>query len=198
MVVTVGPTPGGGICAGMPVAPGVTCRPGALPTATTAPTAPGTPGAPLAPPTRGEILQLILQMHLPTPTIGSAPCTDAGCMGAVGVPVWLWHQQLGPQSKVVSIRGYQITLNATAGPTTWSMGDGNTVVCNGPGTPYDISMGWATSPDCGYQYDTKGHFTIRAAITWHVTWGGVASGTQDVPLTSAVNVTIGEYQALVR
>ena len=36
------------------------------------------------------------------------------------------------------------------------MGDGETVVCRTPGTPYEDRFGMKSSPDCGHTYDAPG------------------------------------------
>lgn len=158
----------------------------------------GGAAAPPPLPTQGQVINLIAKVHLSQPQIGSAPCSTAGCMGAVGVPVWLWRQNIAPVAQTVTINGYTLTIKAVPGKTTWSMGDGHTISCASAGTRYSTSMGWASSPTCGYMYETKGRYTLRSTLTWTVSWTGVISGSIPWTTTSATTLTIGEYQALVQ
>ncbi len=47
-----------------------------------------------------------------------------------------------------------VTATEQVTPIRWTMGDGATVTCTGPGTPYRCSEGMADSPDCGHRYAT--------------------------------------------
>lgn len=57
------------------------------------------------------------------------------------------------------------------------MGDGDSVTCDGPGTPYSASDPSATT-DCSYTWRDPGSFTVTATVYWAVTWTatGVAGG----------------------
>lgn len=138
------------------------------------------------------------QMKLTNPKIGSAPCAEAGCMGAVGVPVWLWATDLGDKSMTVTLGPYSVSAKASVPKMSFNLGDGRTISCTGKGTPYDTSKGWAESPDCGTKYLKKGKRTVTATATWHVTWTGVNTGDLDIPASSSTTLTIGEYQALTQ
>ena len=50
----------------------------------------------------------------------------------------------------------------------WLMGDGQVVVCSGPGTVYEDRFGKADSPTCGYTYSKQGVYTVRAESLWRV------------------------------
>ena len=84
------------------------------------------------------------------------------------------------------------------------MGDGHSVTCASPGTPYKRSLGAGVSPTCGYRYvrssaDQQGAvYTVVATTTWAVTWsGGGESGALTVTRSSSARVRIGELQVLV-
>lgn len=145
------------------------------------------------------------QITLPKPTIGSAPCTRANCKGAVGLPVWLWTDpgNWTPQTASASLGG--VTVNVTAKPrsVTWSMGDGGTVTCTKPGTKYNTSMGFQSSPDCGYRYlktslkQPGGRYTVQATSTYDVVFSGAFTATLNPTTSSTTTVVITEYQAIV-
>ena len=99
--------------------------------------------------------------------------------------------------------GISVTVSAKTTNITWAMGDGNTVTCTTPGTKFDVSMGFRDSPDCGYRYQKTsrsqpgGKYTVAATATWTVTWTGAFTATTTVTTASNVQMTIGEYQAIV-
>ncbi|MGW0770762.1 ATP/GTP-binding protein [Streptomyces sp. NPDC002676] len=105
----------------------------------------------------------------------------------VGMPMWMWVNQgpttYGPNSASASLTGVTVTATAEVSSISWDMGDGSSaVVCNGPGTKYNASMGKAPSPDCGHVYDqastneTGGKFHGTATATWTVDWKITAGG----------------------
>lgn len=138
------------------------------------------------------------KIKLAKPNVGSAPCTGAGCQGAVGIPVWLWTQALPTQSESASAGSRTVTVSDKVTKVTWDLGNGTTITCNGSGTAYDPSMGWATSPDCGVPngYPQAGRYTVTATFHHEVTYTGVNLPAENVTSTTSTNVTIGEYQAI--
>ena len=92
-----------------------------------------------------------------------------------------WH----PITATAAVPGESVTATATPTSVTWNLGDGNTIVCQGPGTPYAAtdSPGEA-SPTCGHTYTIHPHgqpnnaFTVTATVSWAVDWaGGGQAGT---------------------
>lgn len=160
-----------------------------------------------AAPTPAELAQqAIATMRLEGPAIGMAPAQ--GKTGLVGLPVWLWTAVTattwGPATASASVPGLTVTATARAKRIVWDMGDGHTVTCTNPGTPYRISKGNAQSPTCGYVYTRSSAsqpdhaFTVTATTTWTVTWtGGGESGALTVTRSSIARVRIGELQVLV-
>lgn len=168
-----------------------------------APAAP--PPPPPSPPNPADVARAAsAQLPLPKPGIGSAPCTDPGCMGAVGMPVWLWTtNSWAPVSSTASIGGVTVTATAHITDVDWTMGDGGSVHCTTPGIKYDVSMGFTQSPECGYVYQTHsrnepgGKFTMTATAHYTVVWTGAYTDTITLPTTSTVDVAIGEYQSVI-
>ncbi|MFC7512143.1 ATP/GTP-binding protein [Streptomyces thermocarboxydus] len=74
----------------------------------------------------------------------------------VGVPMWMWVNRsattYGPNTASASAGGITVTATAKVSKIVWKMGDGASVTCNGPGTPYTSSQGMAESPTCGHVY----------------------------------------------
>lgn len=126
----------------------------------------------------------------------------------VHLPIWLTldHSSWTQQSATASVPGVSVTATARPVKAVWSMGDGGSVVCAGPGTAWQPGMDpAATSPDCGYTYRRSsagaagGRFAVTVAVTWEVTWaGGGASGTiPGLTTTSTVRVPVQESQAVI-
>lgn len=157
------------------------------------------------PPSAYQVAQMAsARIRLDNPRIGSAPCTTAGCMGAVGVPVWLWVDDGFPtRTATASVQGVSVTVTARMERVDWSMGDGHTVTCHTGGTPYTIGLGWRESPDCGYLYQQtsreqpNGTYTLRATAHWTIVFTGDYRATMNRTTTSAVQVKIGEYQVVI-
>ncbi|MEU3749075.1 hypothetical protein AB0E71_28375 [Streptomyces narbonensis] len=85
------------------------------------------------------------------------------------------------------------------------MGDGTTVTCAGPGTPYDATQGKAPSPDCGHRYKAPstaqkgGTYAGRATATWTVEWTAPAlgdAGTLTETRATPFTVRVVEVQVL--
>jgi hypothetical protein len=63
------------------------------------------------------------------------------------------------------------TVTAQPSKVLWTMGDGTTVTCDGPGTPYNPSIPDADqSTDCSHTYQHDGAHTAMATIVWTVSW----------------------------
>lgn len=125
----------------------------------------------------------------------------------VGVPMWMWVNQTvttyGPNTASASAGGITVTATAKVSKIVWKMGDGTSVTCNGPGTPYSGSAAMAESPTCGHVYSKTsasaagGKYAVTAASTWTIDWqGGGASGQLTETRQSDVQVAIGEVQVV--
>ncbi|MFG2961384.1 ATP/GTP-binding protein [Streptomyces sp. NPDC048291] len=123
----------------------------------------------------------------------------------VGVPMWMWVNQsattYGPNTASATAGGITVTATAKVSKIVWSMGDGSSVTCNGPGTPYTSSEGMAQSPTCGHVYSktsaANGTFKVTATSTWTINWqgGGQAGQLTEVRQTN-VQVAVGEVQVV--
>jgi hypothetical protein len=185
--------------------PGGTCI--GLKTQGVDPASPGAPaaaGAHASPETVAQ--QAVRQLQLPSPVIRMNP--DASAAQVVGVPVWLWVDRGGwrPVSKTVQVPGVAVTAMATPQRVIWSMGEGGSVTCAGPGTPYSTAYpAQASSPDCGYTYrrSSAGQpgeaFPVTATVVWTAVWhGGGRSGTVPGLVSRArVPVRVSEVQGVI-
>ena len=143
------------------------------------------------------------QLRLPSPVIASSP---AGTQ-LVRLPTWLWLDRAmwQPQSATASVPAVSVTATATPASVSWAMGDGSTVTCTGPGTPFPAHGDpQAASPDCGHTYQRPSagspgeRFPAAATVSWRITWSGAgASGTfPDMTTSAAASFRVAEAQAL--
>lgn len=149
-------------------------------------------------------LQAVEKMTLLGPDITSPRATGRY---VVGVPMWMWVNQsattYGPNTASASAGAVTVTATAKVTKIVWRMGDGATVTCAGPGTPYTGSAGMAESPTCGHVYAKTsagvpgGKYEVTAMSTWTIDWqGGGASGQLTEMRQSEVQVAIGEVQVV--
>ncbi len=121
----------------------------------------------------------------------------------VAMPVWLWMDPSEWHSVSASATAGPVTATVTAAPTraVWEMGDGATVVCNGPGAPYRSGG----TPPCSHAYrdpstaQPGGAYTVSVTVTWSVTWTSNtgAAGTQDaIDLTTDFPLVVKEAQGV--
>lgn len=152
------------------------------------------------------IEEAMASFRLPEPQIATSPGTDS--LVLVNTPLWLWVEPEGWGAESTSAQLGESSLTVTAAPvrTVWTMGDGTTVECEGPGTPFDPAVHDAASasPDCGHVYTAAPGAdavrTVTVRVLWDTSWSfsGGGGGTLD-QLTSAseVDLTVRESHGLV-
>lgn len=146
-------------------------------------------------------------LDLPSPAIRMSPADDQ----VVQLPSWLWIPDGQWQPQQVSASAGPVTSTVTATPVrvTWDMGNGDTVDCDGPGTPYRARFaGQSGATDCSYtyRYSSAGQpgesYQVTSTVAWELTWtatgaaGGGGLGTVETSAAQPVRVT--EIQALVQ
>jgi hypothetical protein len=144
------------------------------------------------------------RLNLPAPVLKVNPPGTA----LVNVPVWLalgggWEQQ----SATASVPGLSVTATATPQRVEFTMGDGGSVVCTGPGMVYRPGEHdpYSASPDCGYTYRRPSvgmageAFGISVTVSWTVAWSGGGQGGTIPGLTTTGSTTlrVGESQAII-
>jgi hypothetical protein len=164
------------------------------------------PGAALTPAQAAGLV--VRRMVLRAAEIGIVPADKPGSIGAVGAPVYMWTTPgpttFGPQVLTSSAGGTSITATAKVDRIVWTMGDGASVVCRTPGTPYEDRYGFDSSPDCGYRYTRTSAgrpgnaYPITATSYWLIDWSGPGGSAGQIPLTlnSNTSIVVGELQAL--
>lgn len=127
------------------------------------------------------------------------------------LPTWLWLERGDwvPVSATASVPGVSVTAVARPESVVWSMGDGHSVVCKGPGTAFSRSAKGAadagkSSPDCGYTYRSSSAgepgdaYRVSARVRWSVSWSGAGQSGVFPGLTTeaSVSLRVAESQAL--
>jgi hypothetical protein len=166
------------------------------------------PGVPTLTP--GQAARILIEsFELEGITVGFAPDPSvAGSRSYVGVPIWMWAENptplsYGPFEQVTTLGQIEITATAQVTSIAWNMGDGTTVACANPGTPFVAAFGAVDSPTCGHRYartsasQPGGTFPVTATSQWQVTWtGGGESGVIPLTTTATTAVQINEIQSV--
>ncbi len=162
------------------------------------------PAAPPPPDPEDLAREAIASMGLHAIDIGIAPEATPGSIGIVGMPSWMWAENpggttLGPITRTASAGGYTVTARAEVDKIVWNMGDGTSVTCTGPGTPYADQYGKKESPDCGHVYTRQGQYNVTATSFWTVEWNGIGeTGVIPLDFSESATITIGEAQVITQ
>lgn len=147
----------------------------------------------------------VARMQFEAVGIGIVPEDAPGRVGLVGLPTWMWVDNptpntVGPLTEVARLGPFEVSATARLDRIEWDMGNGDTTVCDGPGTPYEDRFGKQESPDCGYMFTKQGRYTVTANSFWTVTWQGLGqTGTIVLdPLAQQTQITVGEMQLLTQ
>ena len=167
-----------------------------------------TPTRPRPRPTQSTVVSSAMgALNPPTPTIHTSPAYRSGLL--VQTPTWLW---LPPSywrtySTTIVVWGYVVTLYATPTTVRWTMGNGDSITCLGPGTPWIPGFGDALST-CRYTYRHSSdgasgdRYRISATVTFVGSFTTVGLGGMRGPLgavtrSSSVYAPVAEIQGLV-
>ncbi|MEL6890013.1 MAG: hypothetical protein AAFP84_00335 [Actinomycetota bacterium] len=147
------------------------------------------------------IAQAIERIPRPTPEINPAP--DVGSY--VNLGLWLATTDPGPIDVTASVGGVSATATITLVSTTFDLGDGTTITCDGNGTPIpdDAVESADQSPTCGHTYRQSSPnddpyrlaITATSEVTWSASTG--ATGNAGTYATSTVvDYDVDELQTL--
>ena len=126
-----------------------------------------------------------------------------------GLPTWLWLEpdSWSEPSARAEIPGFWVEVTAHPERVVWVMGDGETVTCDGPGTPYDPAVDDdAQTTDCSHVYqhtsvgEPDGRYAASVTIEWSVDWESSTGATgvlADGSRTTTFALTVTERQAVV-
>ncbi|MHB8328477.1 MAG: hypothetical protein ACYDD6_02415 [Acidimicrobiales bacterium] len=174
---------------------------------TTGYSAPGTTIDPMA-----MAEQAASSIALPVPTIELNPAS----FSIVNLATWLaidpsiWHSY----SATASAGALSATAVVAPESVTWTMGDGTSLICDGPGIAYRTDLpASAQQTYCSYTYrrssigqpsadgnPNDGAFPVMATVTWAVSWSatGVSGGGSLPPLqtSSTTRVRVEQVQSV--
>jgi hypothetical protein len=146
----------------------------------------------------------LASVTIPPPTLQTSPSANGRLY--VQVPTWLWLEPSWwrPYEATANAGRVSSTVRATPIATTWTMGDGHTVTCFGPGTEWRPGLPESTST-CTHIYRTSsdgspgGSFVVDATVTFEVSWTSNLSPGGTLPVitrTQRLEVQVGEIQAI--
>jgi hypothetical protein len=180
---------------------GITWVPNAVSVLTASPTV--SPGLVVA--------EAVRSLVLPAPAIG----LDPPSFSVVNLPTWLWVDTIWRSVSATAVAGtFSATAVATPQSVTWQMGDGATVICDGPGQSYQASVPAARqSTYCSYEYRRSSlgepssdgdandaAFPVTATILWSVSWSaaGTSGGGPLPPLytSSTVHLRVEQVESI--
>jgi hypothetical protein len=168
-----------------------------------------TPGNPSNP--GPDLAALARQAYDEVPLAFPVPVTSPGIDvdQITGLPTWLWLESgsWSEPSARAEIPGFWVEVTAHPERVVWDMGDGETVTCDGPGTPYDPAVADdAQSSDCSHVYqhtsvdEPDGQYQASVTIQWSVDWDsstGAGGVLADASRTTTFALTVTERQAVV-
>ncbi|HLR96999.1 MAG TPA: hypothetical protein VK053_20930 [Jiangellaceae bacterium] len=148
-----------------------------------------------------ELAEEVLdEMDLQPIEAATAPPPDG--VGLIGLPVWLWADDpsprtWGPITDTGSAGGVSVTVTAEVDRAEWSMGDGTTVTCTTPGTPFQPGQEANDSPDCGHTYDTPDTYPIAVTTYWVADWESDEgdTGTLEVDFDASTELSVAEARS---
>lgn len=148
------------------------------------------------------------RLVLPAPTIITSPPADD--LLIVNFPTWLavdsstWRVQ----GSTVSVPGVSVTVEAVPKRVIWNTGDGEKVVCDGPGKTYNPAIpDDQQTTNCSHTFrrtsarEAGRTFPLTATIEWHARWSASgAPGGGDLGIvrrtSRPVAVRVGEVQTI--
>jgi hypothetical protein len=156
----------------------------------------------LNPPTPRELAQMLLtQLNLRAPgTLHTSP--DANRL-YVRFPTWFWVEGEAGVTEPKSASTSDGAVTITAVPELlWTTGEGDTVSCEGPGTPYSAARFDPAdpSPDCGHTYAKPGHYTLTLTVNWTVKGTGPDGDLGEIgtdTFTASEDIDVFEIQGVV-
>lgn len=148
--------------------------------------------------------QALASAQIAPPTIRTSPSENGRLY--VQVPTWLWVDVGWWRSYEATAQTGRIWSTVTARPVSvsWSLGDGSTVSCSGPGTVWTPGSDEDAS-NCTHTYRRSsagaddGTFPLEATVRLEVTWRSNAPFGGTLPAisrTSSLDVEVGEIQAI--
>lgn len=149
-------------------------------------------------------LDALASVQIAAPAIRTSPSENGRLY--VQVSTWLWLDSTWWQTYEATANTGRVwsTVRATPVATTWELGDGRSVSCRGPGTPWRRGLSEDAS-SCTHTYRSSsasrpgGTFSLEVTVTIEVSWTSNATGGGTLPAitrSSTIAVEVGEIQAI--
>jgi len=149
-------------------------------------------------------LDALASVQITPPAMRTSPSENGRLY--VQVPTWLWLDSTWWQTYEATANTGRVwsTVRATPVATTWELGDGQSVSCRGPGTPWRRGLSEDAS-SCTHTYRSSsasrpgGTFSLEATVTLEVSWTSNVTGGGTLPAitrSSTLAVEVGEIQAI--
>lgn len=149
-------------------------------------------------------LDALASVQIAAPAIRTSPSENGRLY--VQVPTWLWLDSSWWQTYEATANTGRVWSTVRARPvaTTWELGDGRTVSCRGPGTPWRRGLSEEASA-CTHTYRNSsasqpgGTYRLEATVTFEVSWTSNVTDGGTLPAisrTSTLDVVVGEIQAI--
>lgn len=164
----------------------------------------------------------VSKLQLLPATLGTSPGGDQTAL--VGTPVWLWlvpddntyASEAKPLTVTASVPGMTVTAKVWSTGVQWNLGDGTSLTCDSPGTPYTVGLR-VSSSSCEHTYSQPsltanggkaieqslvpgGAYALSALVTWTVGWtsstGQAGHFAMDAQQSKPAYVIVEEAQVL--
>ncbi len=136
---------------------------------------------------------------VPTPKLDLSPAPEAG--GIVNLGLWLALTAQDPVTVRAEAGNLWAEATVTLASTTWDMGNGDVIECDGAGTPIVDTETMDEGP-CGYTYRTSSPnddpYKLTVTATWTVTYRSSAGPGTVAPVerTLSVDYDVDEIQTV--
>ena len=147
--------------------------------------------------------EALASVAIPAPPIATSPSNDR-LYAQVRTWLWLPSGWWRTYSATANAGGVSTTVTATPQRAVWSLGDGATTTCNGPGVEWRRGMR-DDATYCSYTYrhssaqQQGGKYTLSVTVWFEVTWTSNTGDSGALPAisrTASRKVEVGEVQAL--
>lgn len=127
--------------------------------------------------------------QVPAPVADLSPTSR----GVVNLGMWLAVESAGPVSVTAVAGGVWATTTARLVSTTFDMGDGSVVRCDGAGDPIPAWAVSSVAPSqvCGHTYASTNRgepFSVVITSSWRVSWSGSGGRGGDLGVLDRVSV----------
>ena len=147
--------------------------------------------------------EALASVSIPGPAIRTSPELDRIY---VRVPTWLWVDGSWWHGYQATASAGRVTATVTATPrsSSWTLGDGSTVRCDGPGIAWNPGLPEDVT-SCAHTYTTSSagrpgdKFSLSAAVQLDVSWTsniGQGGTLPAISRTSTQPIVVGEIQAV--